>query len=142
MDQNGDGLPDAFQSGFTLLNPTLIYNDRLGDVPLQLTGHYIRNLSAASRNQAYALGFTVGPSKEPGDVSGTYRWQSVDQDALFTPVAQDDLPLTSNFQGHVVGLRTVLAPATLLDLWLLTAAPKTPPGPAQLRFRVDLGWSF
>lgn len=142
QDINGDGKDDQFRSKFLIISPTLTYKTKLGDIPTEINAQYIKNVQAYSRGDGFAVGFQLGRNKEAGDISGFYRYQQIGQDAVFTPVSQDDTPVSSNFSGHVAGVRYSIERDLQLDCWVLTAKPLTTSGPQQVRFRVDLGWKF
>ncbi|MBI3929942.1 MAG: putative porin [Armatimonadetes bacterium] len=127
------------RSNFQLIDPSLTYSFAIGEVPVSTSLYYIKNLAASiPQDSAWAAGFAAGRLREPGDWSGFYRFQRVEQDALFSPVAQDDFTLAVNFEGHTAGVSHQLTQDLSAQAWVLAAEPLVPPGGTQFRYRLDL----
>lgn len=143
VDTDGDGMADAFVSDFGILNVIAAVTYTGWRMPLTLSGEYMRNtLANNDRDQGWALGASLGSDQSKGDWRFYYQWQVIEQDAVFSAVAQDDFPLTSNFRGHVFGGNYQFTDNIGLHLWTLVAGSDTSPGQDQWRLRLDLNIKF
>ena|GEM_PF-6154850 len=82
-------------------------NSRLG-YPLRAVWETIYNDGAVHKDQnfGYSIGMDYGPGidgRTAGDWYFYYTWNRVEQDAVFTPVSQDDFIRTTNFRGQMFG---------------------------------------
>ncbi len=130
----------TFLSDFQLLEPRLSYNFHFDELPASVSLYYIHNFGSKAGSEAVSVGATLGESKKEGDWSVFGRYQLVDKDAVFSPVAQDDYPLATNFRGWTAGVSYQLSDFCRLDAWMITAARQMPGGPDQFRYRLD--WNF
>ena len=64
------------------------------------------------------------------------------QDAVFSPVAQDDFPLATNFRGVLAGASYQLDDRWRVDATVYTAQQLSPAGPVQYRYRIDWNARF
>lgn len=131
-----------FESRFFIISPTINYNSSIGDIPILYSAQYIQNLQSANNGLGYALGFTAGHNKKARDLSGYYRYQYIEQDAVYSPITQDDFPASVNFKGHLAGIKYLIDANLQLEGWVLTAKPILGEGPEQVRFRLDLLYKF
>lgn len=130
-----------FASQFRQLEPHLSYNFRVDELPVSLSVFYVRNLAARSGNgQAVSWGATLGKTEQAGDLSVFGSYQVVGQESLFSPVAQDDFLLATNFRGFKAGLSYQVHETCRVDAWMLTAAQNEPDQSQQFRYRLD--WNF
>ena len=118
--------------------------------PLTVAGEYIWNTQArGGHDQGWALGASLGKTKKKGDWRIYYQWQVVEQEAVFSPFAQDDFLLQTNHRSHVFGSNYQLADNVGLHLWglisardLTSAGATTDSDKDQWRLRVDLTIKF
>ncbi|MBI4327821.1 MAG: putative porin [Chloroflexi bacterium] len=150
VDRNGDGTPDDFASDFGILNPIVALTYNGWKLPATVSAEYLLNTRArGSRDTGCAAGLAVGKAEKKGDWRLYYQWQVVEQDAVFTPFAQDDFLFASNHRSHVFGANYQLADNVGLHLWgLVSARDETSPGATtdsdqnQWRARLDLNIKF
>ena len=100
-----DPINGGFLSDFHIVNPIVSLTTPVADKPLTFAGEYILNTGAKSDDDAngYAVGASLGKLVAKGDWNAYYQYQRVQQEAVFSPVAQDDFQQSTNFQGHVFG---------------------------------------
>jgi hypothetical protein len=151
IDLDGDGTADVFQSDFEILHPILSATwSKWEKWPITVSGEYIHNFGAHNdRDTGWAAGASVGRTSKKGDWKFYYQYQVVEQDAVFTPVCQDDFILQTNFRGHVGGIYYLISDDMNLHLWTLICAredlgstPTTDSDADQWRFRLDLNIRF
>ena len=130
----------AFLSDFNLLEPRLTYNFQIGELPASASLYYIHNFRAVSAGEAFSFGMSLGRTQHEGDWSIFGRYQMVGQDAVFSPVAQDDFSLATNFRGLSTGFSYQVDESCRLDAWMLTTAQNDPSGSQAFRYRLD--WNF
>lgn len=144
-DASGGGMPDAYASEFSILNPILTLERPVRGLPLHLSLQSFSNLRAASgRDTGYSVGAALGRMREKGDWRGYLQWMRIEQDAVFSPFAQDDFLEATNFSGAVMGARYQVADGVGLHLWTLVTDPLTGPTPEDpsWRLRLDLDMRF
>jgi hypothetical protein len=114
-------------------------------VTLTVVGEYIYN--AGARNAA-DTGWAVGANGKT-TIRGykfvfTYQYQSIEADALFTPMAQDDFQLlASNFTGHIAGIDWGITKGVMIRTWALFQERIVgSDGTHNKRVRVDLNVKF
>lgn len=128
---------------------------RPGGRPMALAGEYWKNERAARVNNedldaGFGLGLTWGAIKERGDFSLYYQYQEVERESVFSPWAQDDFLLSTNFRGHVAGAKYRLRDRIDLHLWTLLAGRNrltlgtstADSGEMQERYRFDIDIRF
>ncbi len=150
IDRNGDGTPDDFASDFGILNPIVALTYNGWKLPATVSAEYILNTRArGGRDSGWAAGVAWGKAENKGDWRLYYQWQVVEQDAVFTPFAQDDFLFGANHRSHVFGANYQLANNVGLHLWgLISARDQTSPGTTtdsnqnQWRVRLDLNVKF
>jgi hypothetical protein len=143
IDIDGNGMPDEFASDYGVLNPIVAVDFAGGARPVTVSAEYIKNLRAdIDRDEGWAAGVSVGSMRRKGDWRCYYQWQVVQQDAVFSPVSQDDFLLATNHRSHVAGVNYQFADNVGLHLWaLVTSRDYTLAGQSddpQWRVRVDL----
>ena len=107
-------------------------------------------MNGEDRGSGFGLGLSYGALKERGDFSLYYQYQEVERESVFSPWAQDDFLLSTNFRGHVAGAKYRLRDRIDLHLWALLAGrdrltPGTPTsdsGETQERYRFDIDFKF
>ncbi len=147
VDLDADLIPDRFESDFQVLNPLLSFDYSGFHAPLVLSAEYIENLGAKnSRDTGWALGAAMGGARESGDTRLYYQWQTVEQDAVFSPFAQDDFLFTTNHRSHLLGCNYQLTDKIGLNLWGLVSRIEDAAGALndddQWRVRLDLNVKF
>ena len=147
IDRNGDGIPDDFVSDFEILNPVAVLEVGQGEWPLTFVTEYMKNFGAeGDLDQGFVAGAAIGRKRERGDLRAYYQWQLVEQDAVFSPFAQDDFLRTTNHRSHVMGLQYVVDAGTVLHLWGLMSTPDRDldenDGSDSWRLRLDLDLKF
>lgn len=156
LDLNRDGLPDAFDSDFQILDTFFNLEYSGWKVPLTLVGQHFSNLGSDVRGRGdggFAAGLAVGKLTAPRSWQVYYQYQQIEQDAVFTPLSQDDWMVQTNFRGHVSGIKYRLFNKVDLHLWGLLHRTEDPSRPrrsgstsdsekTQSRFRVDVNVAF
>ena len=123
IDRDGNGEPDDFLSRFAILNPILGFTYDGWKLPLTFSTEYILNTRARTKqDQGWAVGASVGKSRTRGDWRFYYQWQVVQQDAVFSPFAQDDFLFATNHRSHVFGVNNQLTNKIGLHIWSLVSA--------------------
>lgn len=142
VDDDGDGKADGFASDFGVLD--VVAAARFDDtVPLQLSLEWIENLSAEDgEGSGWAAGVSWGRAARAGD----WRWivllLRLEQDAVFSPFAQDDFPLVTDQEGALLGANHQLTDSAGLYVWALASDPLDDHEDASWRFRIDLNVKF
>lgn len=150
IDRNGDGIADDFASDFGVLNPIASISTPAAGKPLVFSGEWMKNLRAeGDRDEGFAAGVSWGAQKQRGDWRYYYQWQVVEQDAVFSPVSQDDFLHATNFRGHALGLQWKALDKVAIHLWSLISAREhrgtttpTDSDAYQWRVRLDLNIRF
>lgn len=150
VDRNGDGKADHFRSRFGILDSIAAVSGTAYSVPWTVSVEHIFNTEAASADdQGWAAGISAGSTKKKGDWRLYYQWQLVEQDAVFTPVSQDDFLFGSNHKSHLFGVNYQLAAPVGLHIWGLvsrldrTSSSSTSDSDRyQWRVRLDLNIRF
>jgi hypothetical protein len=124
VDLTADGIPDTFLSDFEIFNPIVSATYSGWEAwPVTIAAEYVVNVEAANdRDQGFAVGASVGRVKSDGDWRFYYQYHEIEQDAVFTPVAQDDFILQTNFEGHVAGVQHMVTDEIMLHLWALVSS--------------------
>lgn len=141
VDTTGNGMADSFASDFGILHPILGLDHGGWGAPLRVGAEYIKNTRASvSEDQGWVVGASLGSSANKGDRRVYYQWQEIEQDAVFSPLAQDDFLLRTNFHGHVFGASWQPWDKMGLHLWTLVSARDVavPGGGTQDQWRVRL----
>ncbi|MFQ5742912.1 MAG: putative porin [Acidobacteriota bacterium] len=146
-DTNGDGRPDGFASDFRLLDLILHLRWTAAGRPLWVGGQYIRNLEAAGdEREGWALGASYGRLEEVHDWRLQYQYQRIEQDAVFSPFAQDDFVFQTNYKGHLFGLTYLAIKSVDVRGWALVTEPvrlrDDVPDKHQWRLRLDATLHF
>ena len=151
VDLTGDGVADEFESDFAILHPivstTWQRNERW---PITVAAEYFWNTQAHNdRDQGFAIGASVGRQQKKGDWRFDYQYQVIEQDAVFSVVAQDDFICQTNFEGHVASVWYTVTDDINLRLWTLICSrdhlgttATTDSDQDQWRVRLDLNIRF
>jgi hypothetical protein len=150
VDRNGDMMVDDYLSDFGVLDIVIAVTYKGLGFPLTFAGELIWNHQAAdSQDLGWSLGISAGSAQKAGDWRAYYAWQSIQRDAVFSPVAQDDFILATNHESHLVGINYMITDSIGLHLWgmvtsrdLLGATATTDSDDDQYRIRMDLNISF
>ncbi len=150
IDRDGDGQPDDFGSRFAVLNPIVGFTYDRWRLPLTLSAEYILNTRArVAQDQGWAVGTALGRARQRGDWRVYYQWQVIEQDAVFSPFAQDDFLFATNHRSHVFGVNNQLTNRIGLHLWGLVSAENrsfstgtSDSAKSQWRLRLDLNVKF
>ncbi len=144
LDDRGNRLnpmEDDFLSDFRIMRLTSSWSRRCANWDLTLADEWIRNFGAENERDAYAIGLSTGPVE--GKTRIFYQWQTVDEDAVFTPVSQDDFLQGSGFRGHVFGCKRSFGETVSLGCWGLVSKDRRSAASDQRgRFRLDLDFKF
>ncbi len=147
IDLDGDTIPDRFVSDFGIWHSLVSVEVGGLDTPVKVSGEYVKNTRAEiDGDQGWAFGAGAGSKKEAGDWWVYYQWQVIEQDAVFSPFAQDDFLFQTNHRSHVAGVNYQFTSKVGVHLWaLVSARDDTTPGVAtadseknQWRVRLDL----
>ena len=128
-DNNGNltGPGGSFISEFSILNPILSLTYGGGPVPVTISGEYIWNADSASvanrDDEGWAVGIAVKPKLWGHGLKVFYQYARVEQEAIFSPVVQDDFLLGTNFRGHVFGAELEIVKKVKLRAWGLLSEP-------------------
>lgn len=146
-DPNTPPFPDEYLASFHILNPIASATYRGFAMPVTLAGEYVLNTGAdgdqRDGNQGFALGASIGETRQPGDWSAFYQYQRIERDAVFSPFSQDDFRFSTNFKGHTYGVRYKASDRFSIRGWGLTARPDSGPRIGNsTRLRLDLDARF
>ena len=146
----------VFDSKFSIVNP--MFHVTYGDTddsdsryhPVQFVVEWFWNSRAFNRedNNGYSVTVAYGPAiktTNKGDWKIWYAWSEVEQESVFTPVAQDDFFQATNFRGGFLGLEIWPWERAHIRLWLLSTKPiikTTGREKTEWRGRVDLTVNF
>ena len=145
VDADGE-IIENYVSNFGILNPIVSVAFDLFGFPVTVSGEHFWN---ARSNSGDDQGFAVGTSTKFPLLDRThklfYQYQRVEQESVFSPFAQDDFPLATNFKGHVLGFDWELLRGVKLRTWALLARPirnDAESNRVQGRFRTDINVTF
>ena len=133
---------DSFISDFGIADIVLAYN--LDNITL--SAELIENLRAADSVDSSGIAIGLSMKTEGGD-KFYISHQSIDQDAVFTGFSSDDtLDQASNYEGQILGYKTMLDNGLGMHVWGMAIAPLDPViagfDNTEYRFRVDFNLSF
>jgi hypothetical protein len=111
-------------------------------MPLEFKFQWINNLGATDNNLAFAAGISYGDLKSRNQWKIFYQYHHIQQDAIFTPFAQDDALANSNTKGHVLGMAYNFHRAISLQAWGLFDTALDEEAQSQSRYRLDLNIKF
>ncbi len=141
-DNRGNALAGGdFVSSFGVLDVIGDLTLRSGVQPWTLAAEWIENLRASEDERGWALGAAWGSQSEPGDWRLAYQLQSIQRDAVFSPLVQDDFLLATDHKSHLVSVERKLSRAVQLRLWSLISKPESG-GSEEWRVRLDLNIRF
>lgn len=145
---NASSHPDATTRNYQILDGIADVSTEFAGLPWCFAAEAITNLaSSGEKGRGWALGFSCGAARAPGDWRAYYQYQEVGDDAVFSPVASGDLLIEHNFRGHVANLDLVLMEGVTLRTRLLTSEPLDPDlmggfYETSTRLRVELNVKF
>jgi len=148
VDTDMDMVADGFLSDFAVLDANAGFTFEGLERPLTLAAEAVRNEDAVSAGDGWAAGAAWGSTQSPGDWKLYYQYQVIEQDAVFSPFAQDDFLFATNHKSHVVGIDYKLNEDMGLNIWGLASRPEDTTGLApsedgtRWRLRVDLNIKF
>ena len=133
---------DSFISDFGIADIVLAYN--LDNITL--SAELIENLRAADSVDSSGIEIGLSMKTEGGD-KFYISHHSIDQDAVFTGFSSDDtLDQASNYEGQILGYKTMLDNGLGMHVWGMAIAPLDPViagfDNTEYRFRVDFNLSF
>ena len=108
----------------------------------ELKGQWIHNFGAETDNNGWVVGFSFGDLNRKNHWMMYYQFQYLEQESVFTPFANDDMPMTTNYRGHVAGLSVALSDKVVLHNWALWATHLEDVENKALRLRMDLNIKF
>ncbi len=138
---------DGYASDFGILNPIVAYTHTGASIPITVAGEFLINMRAADNvgDKGWALGVSAG-GKKTGSHRCYYQYQSIEQDAIFTPFSQDDFLIATNHNSHVLGWHYLPIDNLDIHLWGMASEPETPASGAntatRYRARVDFTFKF
>ncbi len=150
VDLDMDGIPDQFLSRFDILHPIVTLAFDTWRFPLTVSGEYIRNMEAPDGvDRGWVAGVSLGRTEKARNWLVYYQRPVIEQEAVFSPVAQDDFLFATNHRSHLLGLRYQAFNNLELHLWgLVSRRNRPPPGPTagseqhQWRVRLDINAKF
>ena len=98
-------------------------------------------MRADDDGRGYALGARWGNLSAVGNWRFAYQFQSIEQDAVFSPLAQDDFLLATGHESHLLSVERQLTEAVGVRLWALASEPEDG-GDSAWRLRLDLNVGF
>ncbi len=117
-----NGTPIDFVSGFDIWDGILSVTFGGWKLPLTLNAEYIVNSSAEiDGDRGWASGVALGKTAAARDWQAYYQYQKIEQDAIYTPVAQDDFLFTTNQRSHVWGFRYQVWKSFEVHAWALVS---------------------
>ena len=136
VDNNGNPVIDGsplyvFDSGFGIINPMMTLtlgtpDDASRYYPVQFVWEAFHNTRSfdPDRDTGTSIGFQYGSAvgkkgRAGGDWKFYYTYSHVEQESVFTPIAQDDFLRTTNFTGHWLGLDIYPRDNVEIRFWLL-----------------------
>lgn len=143
-DSDGDGIADTFSADFRILDSFINLTYTGLPMSLALQAQYFHNFGVrANRDDGYSFGISYGELKEQRDWRIYYQYQLVQQDAVFSPFAQDDFLRQTNFKGHAGGVAVAVYKNADLHAWgLIDKLDSSGGGNWQGRARLDLNVKF
>ncbi len=108
---------DRFCNNFYILDNTLLLDWRSDWQLIRFKGQWIENFGAESDRSAYVVGVQIGEFKMKKDWTFFYQFQKVEQEAVFTSFAQDDLLDVNAYQAHMLSVSYVIFNQLSLQLW-------------------------
>lgn len=104
---------------------------------ITLKTEYIQNFGASTDNIGWVAGISVGSLKSAKDFKFYYQYQDIQKDAIFSPFANDDVLLQTDYKGHIFGIGLALAKKISVQGWGLIHQSQLV-SENKMRFRLDL----
>lgn len=100
------------------------------------------NLDDDDDGDGYALGFALGGSGHAGATQGFATYYDLDANAVFSPPAQDDTPISGTgigmgMDGVMVGARHWVTDSFAIKVWALTSNADAADDPLRVRLDFD-----
>ena len=125
--------PDGrYLSDFDLIDgiASLDYLGLGGDWPLQLSGEYVRNLSAATgADTGYTVGVSLGQASRAHGWKFGYSYMSAETDAVLAAFSHDNIDLATNYLLHGLSVDHAFTNDVILNATLYHFRIKDPLGP-------------
>jgi hypothetical protein len=103
-DSDGDGIIDEFAYGYHLLNFTNFLEFKINKIPVQLFCDYVKNQATdVDDDTAFAAGFKLGEAKKKGSWEFSYKYASIEKDAVIGAFCDSDFGHASR-KGHKAGI--------------------------------------
>ncbi len=102
-----------------------------------LKGEFIQNLGATQDNLGWVAGISIGSLQNKNDFKLYYQYQDVQKDAIFSPFANDDILLQTDYKGHIFGMGYAIAKKISLHGWGLIHQTHSD-NENRVRLRLDL----
>ncbi len=82
--------------------------------------------------------------KKTGNHRGYYQYQSIEQDAIFTPFSQDDFLIATNHNSHIIGWHYLPMDRLDVHLWCMASEPEAAAlgVSTQMRYRARIDFTF
>ncbi len=151
-DPNSTLIPVDYLSEFDVWNGLLSVTFGRWRLPLTWSAEYVVNSSAEiDADRGWATAVALGKTAAARDWQVYFQYQKIEQDAVYTPVAQDDFLFTTNHRSHVGGFRYQVWRAFEVHAWALVsrrdevlpgASPTADSTDYQWRARLDLNARF
>ncbi len=128
-----------FASDFGIMDAVVAYNT--GD--FVVSGELIKNFRAASGGDDSGFAFGGAMNTESGKFYA--QFQTIETDAVFAAVSQDDFLYTTNHNSYVAGWKTQLMEKLGLHVWGMASEMEDNGGAGDetvYRFRVDFNFKF
>ena len=106
--------------------PSKPWRDLTVEQRLEYVAKVVGSVGGTEAAKAPAAVVESAATKDKGDWRIYYQYQLVEQDAVFTPVVQDEFILATNFKGHVFGAKYQLTKQIQLHTWALVAQRDQP----------------
>ncbi len=137
-----NGTPIDFLSDFDIWDGILSVSFGAWKLPLTISTQYIVNSSAEiDGDRGWASGVALGKTGEARDWQAYYQYQKIEQDAVYTPVAQDDFLVTTNMRSHIGGFRYQIWKAFDVHAWaLVSRRDEILPGASSTADSTDYQW--
>ena len=121
---NGDSTQTLhYLSNFFILNHFILFQLPSFGRPIAFKLQNLFNVGASHDNKGYIAGVSYGHLKDKGDWRLYYQYGWVEQEAVFTPFAQDDALAKSAVESHILGIAKNLHRKVSLHLWTLIDRP-------------------
>ncbi len=98
---------------------------------------FIQNFGSNTDNIGWVAGVSIGSLKSAKDLKLYYQYQDIQKDAIFSPFANDDILIQTDYKGHIFGIGLAIAKKISIHGWGLIHQSHFDPE-NKMRFRLDL----